>query len=151
LAGRTPFGEGTVAQKLLWHQTRQPKPVTEYRKDVPAELASVIARMMAKEPDQRYQTPAEVADALEPFTGEAIAPPPDTEMPTLSLAALGLLPPDQAAPDTAVTPKSEPTMPRALQGMGSPAPGPRPTSSSGSKSGSKSGEEALAFTPPGQK
>src|SRR5262249_41784002 len=24
LTGRTPFAEGTVAQKLIWHQTRQP-------------------------------------------------------------------------------------------------------------------------------
>ena len=27
LTGRTPFAEGTVAQKLIWHQTRQPKPI----------------------------------------------------------------------------------------------------------------------------
>ena len=27
LTGRTPFHEGTVAQKLIWHQTRQPKPI----------------------------------------------------------------------------------------------------------------------------
>ena len=27
LTGRTPFAEGTVAQKLIWHQTRKPKPI----------------------------------------------------------------------------------------------------------------------------
>ncbi len=30
LTGRTPFAEGTVAQKLIWHQTRQPKPLRSF-------------------------------------------------------------------------------------------------------------------------
>src|SRR5216683_2849258 len=38
LTGRTPFAEGTVAQKLIWHQTRQPKPIKSVRADVPDEL-----------------------------------------------------------------------------------------------------------------
>ena len=54
LTGRTPFGDGTVAQKLIWHQSRQPKPVTEYRKDVPPDLAALLLKMMAKLPDDRY-------------------------------------------------------------------------------------------------
>ena len=35
LTGKSPFGEGTVAQKLIWHQTRQPKPIGSFRDDVP--------------------------------------------------------------------------------------------------------------------
>ena len=35
---------------------------------MPAELAAVVAKMMAKAPEQRYQTPAEVAKALMPFS-----------------------------------------------------------------------------------
>src|SRR6516165_9091925 len=35
LSGRTPFTEGTVAQKLIWHQTRQPKRIKEVRPEVP--------------------------------------------------------------------------------------------------------------------
>ena len=37
------------------------------RPEVPAELAALVARMMAKEPGQRFQAPAEVAQALTPF------------------------------------------------------------------------------------
>ena len=37
------------------------------RTDVPAELAAVIERMMAKSPDDRFATPAEVAAAMAPF------------------------------------------------------------------------------------
>src|SRR4029077_7617339 len=48
LTGRTPFGDGTIAQKLLWHQTRQPKSVSEYCKDLPEELVAIICKMMDK-------------------------------------------------------------------------------------------------------
>jgi hypothetical protein len=37
------------------------------RPDVPAELATVVAKMLAKQPVDRYQTPAEVDQALKPF------------------------------------------------------------------------------------
>src|SRR5205085_9171406 len=79
LTGRTPFAEGTVAQKLIWHQTRQPKPVRTLRPDVPEGLAAIIERMMAKDKEERFQTPAEVADALAPWTQTPIPPPPDSE------------------------------------------------------------------------
>src|SRR5262245_2578657 len=132
LTGRTAFGEGTVAQKLLWHQTRQPKPVTEYRAEVPPELAAVILKMMHKDRAQRYQTPAEVAQALEPFTQTAIGPPPDAEMPQLSPAATGLPSgPEtgQTTGQTSVTKPAATPVPRALQGMSSKSsPSNAPTS-----------------------
>jgi serine/threonine protein kinase len=87
LTGKTPFSEGSVAQKLIWHQTRQPKPIKSVRPDVPDEIAAIVERMMAKDPAQRYQTPREVAEALAPWTQTPIAPPPEREMPQLSLAA----------------------------------------------------------------
>jgi serine/threonine protein kinase len=89
----TPFRGGTAAQKLIWHQTRQPEPVRQLRPKVPEGLAALIARMMAKDPAKRPQTPQEVADALAPYTAEPIGPPPEDEMPRLSPAALGGLPP----------------------------------------------------------
>jgi serine/threonine protein kinase len=88
LTGRTPFSEGTVAQKLIWHQTRQPKPIRSVRPDVPEGLVAVIDKMMAKDPAQRYQTPLELAQALSPWTQSAIGPPSDAEMPRLSPAAM---------------------------------------------------------------
>jgi serine/threonine protein kinase len=67
LAGRAPFPEGTILQKLRAHRTHQPRPLSDFRKDVPPALVRVLERMMAKDPAQRYQTPAEVAEALTPF------------------------------------------------------------------------------------
>jgi eukaryotic-like serine/threonine-protein kinase len=90
LTGRSPFSEGTVAQKLIWHQTRQPKPIKSFRTDVPDGLLAILDKMMAKQPEDRYQTPGELVEALEPFTRTPIPPPPEEEMPKLSPAAMGL-------------------------------------------------------------
>jgi serine/threonine protein kinase len=98
LTGQPPFAEGTVAQKLIWHQTRQPKPIRLFRPDVPEEMIAVITKMMAKDPDKRYQTPLDVADALETWTRISIAPPADIEMPRLSRAASGSSACDMSSP-----------------------------------------------------
>ena len=67
LAGRSPFPDGSLIQKLLAHREKSPRPLAEFRADVPLELDRIIARMIAKHPDQRFQTPGEVARALGPF------------------------------------------------------------------------------------
>ena len=56
---------------------------------MPEELAAILEKMMAKDPAERYQTPTEVAEALAPWTQTPIPPPPEEEMPQLSLAAMG--------------------------------------------------------------
>jgi serine/threonine protein kinase len=89
LTGKTPFAEGTVAQKLIWHQTRQPKPLKTFRADIPDGVAAVIDKMMAKDANQRYQMPQHVVDAMSSWTQTPIPPPPDEEMPQFSLAAMG--------------------------------------------------------------
>src|SRR5436305_7855523 len=87
LTGKVLFPEGSVPQKLIWHQTRQPKPVRELRREVPAGLAAVVERMIEKDPQARYQTPGEVAEALAPWAAEPVGPPPEEWMPKLSPAA----------------------------------------------------------------
>lgn len=42
--------------------------IQAYRSDVSAELAAILQRMLAQEPDGRYETPAQVAEKLESFT-----------------------------------------------------------------------------------
>jgi serine/threonine protein kinase len=115
LTGRTPFAEGTVAQKLIWHQTRQPKSIRIIRPEVPEGLAAIVEKMLAKDPAHRYQTPMAVADALAPWTTTPIPPPPESEMPQLSLAAMA--PP--------------------LTGDASMAPGSRPSAGADSSSGAR--------------
>ena len=67
LAGRPPFPDGSLIQKLMAHSEKTPRPLAEVRADVPPELARVVERMMAKDPARRFQTPDEVAQALAPF------------------------------------------------------------------------------------
>ncbi len=86
LAGRPPFPEGTLLQKLLAHQERTPRPLAELRGDVPVRLVAVLERMLAKDAAQRYQTPAEVATALAPFaqTTEVPGAEPTRDVPSRS-------------------------------------------------------------------
>jgi tRNA A-37 threonylcarbamoyl transferase component Bud32 len=67
LTGRVPFPDRSVTQKLLKHQLAEPYPVEGLRPDLPPELAAVLRKLMAKKPEDRYQTPAEAAEALTPF------------------------------------------------------------------------------------
>jgi serine/threonine protein kinase len=91
LTGQVIFPEGTVAQKLSWHQRRKPQPLRELRPEVPDKLARIIAKMLAKEPKDRYDEPQQIADALEPWTREPVAPLEEFELPKLSRAARGFL------------------------------------------------------------
>ena len=80
LTGQPPFLTGTCMQTLMAHAESMPPPVNELRPEVPKDLAAVVERMMAKNPANRYQTPAEVAQALAPFIRKsgvsADEPPP---------------------------------------------------------------------------
>lgn len=74
LAGEPPFASGTVTQKLLWHQMRDPTPLHERRSDVPEEVELIVATMMAKDIQQRYQSAAEVAEVLSAFCSTTPTP-----------------------------------------------------------------------------
>lgn len=77
LSGRPPFPEGTVLQKLLAHQSDPPPDVRELRPDVPDLLATVLATMLAKRPEDRFQTPVELSAALTGCIEQlGLAPPP---------------------------------------------------------------------------
>ncbi|MFO0927531.1 MAG: serine/threonine-protein kinase [Gemmataceae bacterium] len=64
LAGRPPFHDGSIGQKLMWHQSKEPAPITDLRPETPPELAALVARLLAKKPAERVQTAGAVADAL---------------------------------------------------------------------------------------
>jgi uncharacterized protein (TIGR03067 family) len=68
LSGKVPFPGGTAMDKVICHSERQPQRIGELRKEVPASVTRVLDKMMAKDPGQRYQSPAEVAAAMSPFT-----------------------------------------------------------------------------------
>jgi serine/threonine protein kinase len=67
LTGQPPFPSGTLVEKILAHQHQSPPTPTQFRGDVPASLAGILARMLAKNPAERPQSAAAVARLLAPF------------------------------------------------------------------------------------
>jgi serine/threonine-protein kinase len=65
--GQPPFPGGTFMEKLVRHQHEESSPLHVLRPEVPAGLVAVVRRMMAKQPEARYQTPAAAALGLKPF------------------------------------------------------------------------------------
>jgi hypothetical protein len=67
LTGTVPFPGGSAADKLRRHELEPAPPVSAVRQGVPPGLERVVARMLAKRPQDRPQTPAEVARRLRPY------------------------------------------------------------------------------------
>jgi len=76
VSGRTPFGGSWIRQKLMAHQLWNPQPLCEIQPDVPPELSAIVARMMAKKPEDRFQTPQEIAEVFKPWTAPRPRPAP---------------------------------------------------------------------------
>jgi len=71
LTGRPPFSGPdcrTPLDQILAHRSKTVEPIGQLRQEVGAELAAVIERMLAKNPAERFAKPAEVTEALKPWT-----------------------------------------------------------------------------------
>jgi len=75
LTGRVPFPDGSAVEKMMAHQTKEPMAIQELAPEVPDGLAIVVARLMAKAPEDRYHGCDEVVEALEPYLGDLKAMP----------------------------------------------------------------------------
>jgi serine/threonine-protein kinase len=124
LKGQAPFPDGSPIDKLLRHQLDPPPDIRKHRPDVPPGLAAVIDKLLKKDPAERYQTAAEVADALTPFTPSFAAVAAEEQPFVLAAhpnAVVAKLP-QQRPPSTAVMPApvpagSGPARPRVLRAV----------------------------------
>lgn len=68
LTGAVPFPAETVSQKLRAHRSRDPRSIRDFRPEVPVEVEAIVKKMMARELNDRFQTAADVAKALAPYS-----------------------------------------------------------------------------------
>ena len=72
LSGHPPFEAETLSR--LQHQILREPPTPLPTGSIPAELAAVVMRCLAKDPDARFDNMASLAEALAPFTSKRGAP-----------------------------------------------------------------------------
>lgn len=105
LTGRVPFPGGSLGEKLVKHQLDEPAALESFRRDVPPPLAAVVRKLMAKNPDDRYQSPAELAAALaDPGLLESRAMP---EADAAAAAPAALLPVPESAAESVTESSTE--------------------------------------------
>jgi serine/threonine protein kinase len=79
LTKRSPFPGTDAQQVIVAHLTSDPPRVTAMRPDLPKALDAVIAKGMAKEPDDRFQSAIELAEAARAAVIPRPAPPPPAQ------------------------------------------------------------------------
>lgn len=88
LSGRKPH-DGENYNSILYSILMQAAPRIEtFRSDLPPDLAAIVHRAMAADPNDRFQTVSELSQALAPYTGRSITPAP-----TLGHASTVMAPP----------------------------------------------------------
>jgi diguanylate cyclase (GGDEF)-like protein len=73
LAGHPPFVSDDVAELLRMHVVTPPPRLDERRPEVPSALADIVARLLAKDPDDRYQTSMSLVADLRALTADPAA------------------------------------------------------------------------------
>jgi eukaryotic-like serine/threonine-protein kinase len=122
LVGDVPHPGGNLVHKLRRLLTDPIPSAMAQRPEVPAELDAIVQKMLAREPANRFQTPAEVVTVLDAFLSKSSGPAPRLS------AMLGIRP-------TVPTP---------------PAPASRPAAMVVSVPAHPSGVRALTVTADGQ-
>ncbi|HBN77206.1 MAG TPA: hypothetical protein DD473_15605 [Planctomycetaceae bacterium] len=71
LTGVPPYADGTVLQKLLDHQGKPTPDPREKNPNIPRELARIVKKMMASDPDDRYWSPQSLIEDLLEMAAQA--------------------------------------------------------------------------------
>lgn len=71
LTGNPPFSEGGLGERILKHLQEDPPDVRESNPQVSEEMWQLMQRMLAKKPEERFQTPAELLKSLKALPPQA--------------------------------------------------------------------------------
>ena len=144
LSGHPPFNTGSLAQRLVAHQTKPAPAITNDRPDVPAALQAIMEKMMAKKMEQRYQTAQEVAEAISKW---------QTESSTRSAPAVVAAAPvaEIVKPASGVAKAPAASVKPAVPSTTSPAPASRPSAKTPGGSGVGAAKSASGKKTPSAK
>jgi serine/threonine protein kinase len=70
LIGSVPYPGGTALEKLVRHGSDEATQVNQLRDDVSSEVSTIVSKLMAKKPEDRFQTPHELVVALTPLASQ---------------------------------------------------------------------------------
>jgi serine/threonine protein kinase len=79
LTGQPPYPGGTALEKIQRHRGEDPVPVPQLNAAVPPAFIGLLRKMMAKDPEQRFATAAEVREKLLPWASGAVVLPLDRQ------------------------------------------------------------------------
>ena len=87
LTDQLPFSGENMMERLVARLNQDAPPVSSVRSDVPPVLVHIVSRMLHRDPQQRFQTPAEVEVVLQSFVSSprelnvqtVVAQPKNTE------------------------------------------------------------------------
>lgn len=116
LAGRPPFNEGGLTERLFAHLQDEPADLRQFNPRVSESLVAVARRMLAKQPADRYQTPAELVKDL--MALELVVRPVSNRDLLAGLADGEVAPDDEVEPEEKKSqrPTSRPVTPPAADG-----------------------------------
>jgi len=84
LTGQPPFPGGNARKKIKRHRSEEPRPVEELNPAVSAGFAAVVRKMMAKRPEDRFESADQVRQALLRWAGSDPGLPMETATNTLN-------------------------------------------------------------------
>jgi len=153
LTGASPFASNSPLETLASQLTRDPEPLNSRRPDVPLGLAALISRCLAKAPELRPQSAAQMVaelDALIVTSGDFVPrqlPPPRRRwvVPAMFGAALVLVAGWLIAPRPKSQPETAP--PVATKPDPAPAPATMPLTHADSVAIARAVERKLAEVP----
>jgi serine/threonine-protein kinase len=91
LTGQPPFTGPTVESVVRQHMVEQARPVSQFRPAVPAVIADVLTRALAKNPADRFSPAAHFAAALVTPAAAAAAAPPRASRILVGIGVAGLI------------------------------------------------------------
>lgn len=77
LTGQPPFPDGSIASRIIKHQTTMPPDIRKARPDCPGELDGICVKMMQKDARYRYASCTQVAEVLEAWLAKYRVDHPD--------------------------------------------------------------------------